>query len=381
MLSKRIRALSPSPTLAFDKKAKELKEQGFPVVNLTLGEPDFPTPSHICDAATKAMNEGQTHYTLTSGILPLREEIAAKLKKENEVTYDPSEIVVGVGSKQLLYNAFQVLLNKGDEVLIPTPTWSTYVEQVKLAEGKPILIPLAAPFKLKTADLIPHITTKTKMIVLNSPSNPTGAMIEREELVRIANLAVKHQIYVVSDEIYEKLTWGPRHISIASLNDEIRQYTITINGFSKSYAMTGWRIGYAGGPAEIITAMSNLQSQTTSNTSSISQAGALAALTGTQQPLEIMKNEFAKRRAYVLEELKKIPSFEVTAPEGAFYFYVQLKEGNAEKWCKELLEKEYVAVVPGEAFCAESSFRMSYASSMENLKEGIERIKKFIESK
>lgn len=376
MLSKRIRALSPSPTLAFDKQAKELQQKGHPVINLTLGEPDFTTPQHICNAAIEALQKGETHYTLTAGILPLREKIAGKFLKENKINYSASEIVVGVGSKQLLYNAFQVLLDENDEVLIPTPTWSTYVEQVKLAEAKPVLVPLKEPFKLKAADLEPYLSPKTKIILLNSPSNPTGAMIEQDELIKIAQLAIDKGIYIISDEIYEKLTWGNEHVSIASLNEDIRKLTITINGFSKSYAMTGWRIGYAGGPQKIITAMSNLQSQTTSNTSSIGQFAAVAALTGTQQPLERMKNEFSKRRSFVIHELEKT-RLAFTEPEGAFYFFIKTPT-NSKDWCNTLLQEQFVAVVPGEAFCTPGYFRMSYASSMENLEEGLRRIKQFI---
>ena len=383
MLVHRARVLLPSATLAVDALAKQLEEKGKPVINLTLGEPDFATPANIGKAAYKAIKEGFTHYTATAGILPLRNAIAEKLKKDNNVSYEPSEIIVGVGTKQILYNAFQVLIDEGMEVIIPTPTWSTYVEQVKLALGKPVLVPLKPPFKLKAQDIEPYINKKTKVIILNSPSNPTGAVIEKEELVKIARLAIEKNIYIVSDEIYEKLIYEGTNYSIASLGNEIKDLTITINGFSKSYAMTGWRIGYGAGPKEIIKAMTSFQGQKTSNTSSIAQMAAIEALYATQQPLKKMKQEFERRREYLIKEFSSIRGITFTLPEGAFYFFVNikklLKKGETSfKWCERLLAKKYVAVVPGEAFCAQGYFRLSYAASMENLKEGIRRIREYI---
>ncbi|OGK34293.1 hypothetical protein A3F59_05715 [Candidatus Roizmanbacteria bacterium RIFCSPHIGHO2_12_FULL_38_13] len=383
MLVHRARVLLPSATLAVDALAKQLEEKGKPVINLTLGEPDFATPANIGKAAYKAIKEGFTHYTATAGILPLRNAIAEKLKKDNNVSYEPSEIIVGVGTKQILYNAFQVLIDEGMEVIIPTPTWSTYVEQVKLALGKPVLVPLKPPFKLKAQDIEPYINKKTKVIILNSPSNPTSAVIEKEELVKIARLAIEKNIYIVSDEIYEKLIYEGTNYSIASLGNEIKDLTITINGFSKSYAMTGWRIGYGAGPKEIIKAMTSFQGQTTSNTSSIAQMAAIEALYATQQPLKKMKQEFERRREYLIKEFSSIRGITFTLPEGAFYFFVNIKKllkkgETSSKWCERLLAKKYVAVVPGEAFCAQGYFRLSYAASMKNLKEGIRRIREYI---
>ena len=383
MLVHRARLLSPSATLEVDALAKQYEEQGNPVINLTIGEPDFATPEHIGEAAYKGIKDGFTHYTATAGILPLRKGIAEKLKKDNNVSYDPSEIIVGVGTKQILYNAFQVLVEEGMEVVIPTPTWSTYVEQVKLALGKPVLVPLKPPFKLKAQDIEPYINEKTKVIIINSPSNPTGAVIEKEELVKIAKIAVEKNIYIVSDEIYEKLIYEGTHYSIASLGNGIKDHTITINGFSKSYAMTGWRIGYAAGPKEIIKAMTSFQGQTTSNTSSIAQIAGIAALEGTQEPLAMMKEEFEKRRNYLCGEFSKIDSVSFIPPSGAFYTFVGiqklLKPGEtATDWCNKLLNEKFVAVVPGEAFCTPKYFRLSFASSMDNLKVGVRRIKEFI---
>ncbi|MEK7120120.1 MAG: pyridoxal phosphate-dependent aminotransferase, partial [Patescibacteria group bacterium] len=287
MISKHIQQLKQSPTLGLDAKVRQLQAEGVLVVNLGLGEPDFITPWHIRRVAIAAIKAGFTHYTITAGIPELREAICKKLLEENGVSCHPSEIVVGVGTKQLLYHAFQVLCEEGDEVIIPIPTWSTYIEQIKLSGATPVLISIESPFRLTAEDLEKRITPKTKVILLNSPSNPTGAVIEKKQLIRIAKLAVEKSIFVISDEIYEKITFGKKHHSIASLGKKIKQLTVTINGFSKSYAMTGWRIGYAAGPKEIIEAMVSLQSQTTSNTSSISQKAALAALTGSQESVEL----------------------------------------------------------------------------------------------
>lgn len=384
-LSNRIQQLRPSPTFALDAKVKQLQAAGDPVVNLGLGEPDFPTPQHICAAATQAMQEGFTHYTQVAGVPELRQAISEKFRKENNIAYQSSEIVVGVGSKQLLYNAFLALCQNGDEVIVPTPTWSTYIEQIKLAEVTPVVVTLEAPFKLKASDIEKALTDKTKIILLNSPGNPTGAMIELEGLEKIAELATARNIFVISDEIYEKMTYGKPYVSIASLNDEIKKLTITINGFSKSYAMTGWRIGYAGGPQEIIEAMISLQGQTTSCTSSIAQKAAIAALAGSQEPIQRMLDEFAKRRAFVISALKTIPGLDVVEPEGAFYVFVGIQKLLNEKyptsasWCQALLEKEKVSVVPSEAFEYSGYFRLSFATSMEQLEEGIKKIKRFVE--
>lgn len=373
-----------SPTLSLDSEVKRLQAGGVSVVNLGLGEPDFVTPDHIRRAAIAAIKSGFTHYTVTAGIPELRAAICKKLWEENGISYQPSEIVIGVGSKQLLYHAFQILCEEGDEVIVPTPTWSTYVEQIRLSRAAPVLVPLKPPFKLSAKDLIKRITPKTKVIVLNSPSNPTGAAIEREELIDIAKLAVEKGTFVVSDEIYEKIIFGKKHSSIASLGKKIKELTITINGFSKSYAMTGWRIGYAAGTKKIIEAMISLQSQITSSTSSIGQKAALAALNGSQESMELMKLEFGKRRLYLINQLSQIEKFSFVSPDGAFYFFVSIKPllnkrfRSSQEWCRKLLEEEKVAVIPGEAFMYPGYFRLSFAVPMRSIKEGIKRIKRFI---
>lgn len=384
MISKRLQQLQPSPTLSLDAKVKKLQSLGQHIINLGLGEPDFATPKETCSAAIVAIKKGFTHYTITPGIVPLREAICSKLYKDNNIQYSPSEVVVGVGTKQLLYHAFQALCNDGDEVIVPLPTWSTYIEQIKLSGGIPVAVPLESPFKLKAADVAKKITKKTRVILLNSPSNPTGAMIDKKELKKIAALAIEKNIYVVSDEIYEKISYGEKHISIASLGKKIKDLTITINGFSKSYAMTGWRIGYAAGPQEVINAMVSLQTQTTSNTSSIAQMAALAALTTSQKPVEAMRSEFEKRRSYLMKELSNIKEFSFSPPEGSFYFFVNISSllggqlKTSQEWCQKLLEEEHISVVPGEAFLCPGYFRLSFAASLKDIQKGIKKINNFI---
>lgn len=376
--------MAPSPTVAVDVKAKEFKRKGIPVINLSAGEPNFVTPDNIKKAAEKALKDGHTFYTSPAGIVELREAIAKKLQKENNISYDPSQIMVGVGNKEIIYCIFQVLCNKGDEVILPIPTWSTFVEQIKLAEGTPVFIKLKPPFKLTAQDVKKAITQKTKILLLNSPSNPTGAMIDPEELKKIAQLAVKNNILVVSDEIYEKLTYTQKHISIASLNEEIKQLTLTCNGVSKSYAMTGWRVGYAAGPKEIITKMIALQGQMLTQTASISQYASVEALTGDQSSIETMRKAFAKRRIFCMKQLDKMAELSYSKPEGAFYLFFSVEKllgktyPTSAAWAEALLEQEKVALVPGEGFFAPGYIRMSYAASDEDLKEAFIRIKRFI---
>jgi len=384
MFAKRITNLSESKTVAIDVKAKEFKRQGIAVINLSVGEPDFVTPLNIQQAAIQAMKNGHTFYTSPAGIIELRNAIAQKLKKDNGIEYDPSQIVVGAGSKQLLFNLFQVMINAGDEVIIPIPTWNTFVEQVKLAGGTPVLIKLLPPFKLKADDIQKVLTKNTKIILVNSPSNPTGAMIDPEELNKIADLAVKNNITVITDEIYEKLTYTQKHVSIASLNEQIKNRTVTTGGVSKSYAMTGWRVGYAAGPQIIIDNMIKLQSQMLTQTSSISQYAAVEAISGNQESVENMKKQFNKRREFCMKELNKISELTYTIPEGAFYLFISIqklldkKYETSASWGQGLLETEKVAVVPGEAFFYPGYIRMSYAASDEDLKEALKRINQFI---
>lgn len=386
MFSKRAISLATSPTIAIDVKAKAFKRQGIPVINLSVGEPDFKTPKNIRDAAVKAINEGNSFYTPPEGIVELREAIARKLKKENKLTYDSSEIIVGVGAKQLLYNVFQVLCDKGDEVIIAIPAWNTFVEQVKLTEAKPVLITLKPPFKLTAKDVAKAVTPKTKIILINTPSNPTGMMINPEELKKIADIAIKNNIIIVADEIYEKLTYGQKHTSIASISDKIKSRTITVNGLSKSYAMTGWRVGYAAGPKDIIAKMKALQSQLLAHTSSISQKAGVEALNGDQKSVELMRKAFEKRKNFCIKELGKIKELSFALPEGAFYLFISVEKLLGKKyptsslWAEALLEKEKVAVVPGEAFFYPGYIRMSYAASDKDLAEAIKRIKRFIQN-
>jgi len=384
MFSKRVKALATSPTIAIDTKAKAFKRQGVSIINLSVGEPNFHTPKNIKKAAINAIKEGNSFYTAPEGIVELREAIANKFAKENILTYDSNDIIVGVGAKQILYNAFQVLCDKGDEVIIAIPAWNTFVEQVKLTGAKPVLITLKPPFKLKANDIKKVITPKTKVILLNSPANPTGAMIEPEELEKIADLAVKNNIFIISDEIYEKLTYKQKHVSVASLNDKIKERTVTVNGLSKSYAMTGWRVGYAGGPHEIIAKMKALQSQLLAHTTAIAQKAGVEALLGDQESVEMMQKAFAKRREYCLKQIATIPNMSVNEPDGAFYLFISIekligkKYPTASAWAEALLEEEKVAVVPGEAFFYPGYIRFSYAASDEDLKEAFVRIKRFI---
>lgn len=386
MVSQRILKLQPSPTLTLDAKVKQLQTQGIPIINLSLGEPNFKTPENISKAAIKAINEGFTHYTPAAGILELREAISKKLEKENGISYQISEIIVGVGTKQLLYTIFQSLCQKGDEVILTTPTWATYVEQIKLSEGKPILIPLKPPFKLTAKILGKYITAKSKAILINSPANPTGATIDEQELKRIADLAIKHHIFIITDEIYEKILYKGKHVSIASFGEKIKKLTISINGFSKAYAMTGWRIGYGAGPEEIIKAMASFCGQTTSGTSSISQKGAVEALRGSQSSVKKMVLEFKKRKEFICKEFEKIEDISFIEPEGAFYLFVDIskllgrKYKSSKNWSEGLLEQAKVAVVPGEAFYAPNFIRISFAASLESLNLGCKQIKEFIQN-
>jgi aspartate aminotransferase len=384
VLAKRIQTLLPSPTVALDNKAKTLKAQGIPVINLTAGEPDFDTPEHIKKEVTQALAKGMTKYSAPQGLPLLRKAIAEKFNKDNNIPYDPSEIVIGAGAKQLLYTVFQVLCNPGDEVIVTTPTWSTFVEQIKLAGGQPILVNLQPPFRLTAKDITQKLSKKTKIILLNSPSNPTGAMIDKKELQQIADLVVKHNLWVISDEIYEKLIYQGSHVSIASLNAKMKNQTITMNGFSKSYAMTGWRLGYAGGPTEVIKTITSMQSQTLGNIPVFIQQAAITALTDKQTSVTTMHKAFSDRRSFLVKAFEKIPELSFTPPEGAFYFYISVekllgkKYKTASEWCEALLEKENVAVVPGEAFLYPGYFRLSFAASMEDLTKAVEKIRRFI---
>jgi aspartate aminotransferase len=386
-LGRRALTLKPSATLAVDARAKALIAAGVDVVNLTAGEPDFPTPPVPSQAGQDAIAEGFTRYTPTAGIAELRAAIAAKLGEDNGLGYRPEQVVVSNGAKQSIYNALMVLLDPGDEVLIPFPAWVSYPEMVRLADGEPVMVDTEpAGYRLDARSLAAAVTPRTKLIILNSPNNPTGAVYGNQELREVASLVVENDLYVISDEIYEKLVYGAESISIGSLGDDILARTITVNGFSKAYAMTGWRMGYAAAAPALAEAMANLQSQTTSGASSISQRAALAALKGDQTPLEKMRVQFDRRRRYVVERLAKMPGVRLDAvPEGAFYIFARVSDlygagGGSMDFARRLLEEARVAVVPGLPFGSDSHIRLSYSDSLERLAEGMDRLESFVRS-
>ncbi|TYR79939.1 pyridoxal phosphate-dependent aminotransferase [Priestia megaterium] len=387
-LAKRVSALTPSSTLAITAKAKELKAAGHDVIGLGAGEPDFNTPQHILEASVKAMNEGQTKYTPAGGLATLKEAVIEKFKRDQQITYTPSEIIVCSGAKHALYTLFQVLLDEGDEVIIPTPYWVSYPEQVKLAQGVPVFVEGSEnnEFKITPEQLESVITGKTKAVILNSPSNPTGMIYSREELQAIGDVCLKHNILIVSDEIYEKLVYGQnKHVSIAELSPELKEQTIIINGVSKSHSMTGWRIGYAAGNAEIIKAMTNLASHSTSNPTSIAQYATIAAYNGTQEPVEMMRQAFEERLNVIYQQLNDIPGFSYLKPQGAFYLFPNAIEAarltgfdTVDAWVEAILEEEKVALVPGSGFGAPENVRLSYATSLELLEKAVLRIQSFM---
>jgi aspartate aminotransferase len=387
-LSLRARSLQPSATMAVDARAKALVAQGVDVVNLTAGEPDFDTLPAAREGGIAAIEQGFTRYTPTPGIAELREAIAKKLKDDNGLEYRAAQVVVSNGAKQSIYNALMVLLDPGDEVVIPAPAWVSYPEMVRLAGGVPVMVDTEPDqYRLDAKGLAAAITPRTKVILLNNPSNPTGVVYTDAELRMVAQLAVEHDLYVISDEIYEKLTYGAEFISIASLGPEILQRTITVNGFSKAYAMTGWRMGYAAANLEIAEAMSSFQSQVTSGASSISQKAALAALRGDQAPVEAMRVQFDRRRRYVAERLQRMPGVHLDGlPEGAFYIFPRVDDlygieiDGSIRFAEALLERARVAVVPGLPFGSDRHIRLSYACSLETLTEGMGRLETFARS-
>ncbi|WP_307255786.1 pyridoxal phosphate-dependent aminotransferase [Oikeobacillus pervagus] len=390
-LAERVQALTPSSTLAITAKAKEMKARGIDVIGLGAGEPDFNTPEHILKAAYASMKEGQTKYTPSGGLIPLKEAIIQKFKDDQKIAYDTSEIMVATGAKHALYTLFQVLLDEGDEVIIPTPFWVSYPEQVKLADGVPVYIEgkEEKDFKITPEQLKSAITEKTKAVILNSPSNPTGMLYSKEELQALGEVCLEHNIIIVSDEIYEKLIYDHHeHVSIAQLSEELKQQTIIINGVSKSHSMTGWRIGYAAGNKSIIKAMTNLASHSTSNPTTTAQYAAIAAYTGTQQPVEKMRQAFEHRLNTIYDQLISIPGFSCVKPKGAFYLFPNAKQAaeltgyqHVDEFVKALLEEAKVAVIPGSGFGAPNNIRLSYATSLEVLEEAVKRIREFVEQK
>ncbi|MGM9987484.1 MAG: pyridoxal phosphate-dependent aminotransferase [Bacillaceae bacterium] len=388
-LANRVLSLTPSATLEITAKAKELKDKGLDVIGLGAGEPDFNTPRHIMDAAIVAMEAGHTKYTATAGLPILKKVIIEKLKKDQGLQYNPNEVIVCNGAKHALYTLFQVILNPGDEVIIPTPYWVSYPEQVKLAEGEPVYVQglESNRFKITPAQLEAAITPKTKAVIINSPSNPTGMVYTKEELQALGEICLKHNVLIVSDEIYEKLVYGDTTFtSIATLSDALKENTIIINGVSKSHSMTGWRIGYAAGNKEIITAMTNLASHSTSNPTSIAQFATIAAYEGPQDEVEVMRQAFSHRLDIIYEQLIKIPGFSCIKPDGAFYLFPNVKEAatltgyeDVDSFAKGLLSEALVAVVPGAGFGAPDNMRISYATSLDVLEEAVKRIHAFMD--
>lgn len=390
-IAKKAGSISPSSTLAIDAKFKSMKAQGLDVVGFGAGEPDFDTPQHIKDAAIDAINQGRTKYTPASGTLELKQAICRKFARDNGLTYEPANIVVSNGAKHSLVNIFMAICDPGDEVIIPAPYWVSYPEMVKIADGVPVILPTteANEFKFSIEDLKAAITPKTRAIVINSPSNPTGMVYSEAELRAIAQVAVEHDIYVVSDEIYEHLAYEGKPVSIATFGDKIKDLTIIVNGVSKTYAMTGWRIGYTASNAALAKIMSNMQSHATSNPNTIAQYAAIAALDGPTDTVEMMRSAFLERRNYMVERINKIDGVSCLCPHGAFYVMMNISQlmgktiagcdiGGSDDFANAFLEKANVAVVPGSGFGADQYVRWSYATSMENIKEGLDRLEKFL---
>jgi aspartate aminotransferase len=381
IISERARRVNPSPTLSLTAKIKALQAEGKDIIAFTAGEPDFDTAQHIKQAAIDALAEGFTKYTPTGGIVPLKSAICAKLKRDNGLEYENKNILVSVGGKHSLFNAFLTLLDPGDEVIIPAPYWVTYPEQVAFAEGKPVFVQTQAKegFQLTAAAVAAAVSPRTKALVINSPSNPTGAVYDPAELQKIAKLAVEKDFWVISDEMYERLTYGEKAVSIASFGDDIKARTLTMNGCSKAYSMTGWRIGYAAGPDNIIAAMTRIQDQSTSNPTSIAQRAAVAALTGPQEVVEEMRQAFLKRRDVLVMGLNSLKGVSCQLPGGAFYAFPDMSgwlKGDikgSDDLAALLLEKYGLGVIPGSGFGADKCIRLSYATSMENIKKGLER--------
>ncbi len=387
MLSKRVRQLTPSTTLAITAKAKALREEGQDIIGLGAGEPDFNTPEFIIQAAFEAAEAGDTKYTPSGGTVALKDAIIEKTRRDLWMPYERSEVMVASGAKHALSTLFQAILDPGDEVIVPAPYWVSYPEQIKLSDGVPVILETdeSSRFKVTRELLEQHITPKTKALVLNSPSNPTGMVYSKEELEMVADVAIKHDLLVISDEIYEKLLYnGATHISIASL-PEMRERTVIINGVSKSHAMTGWRIGYAIGPKEIISAMTNLASHSTSNPTSIAQAASVAAYAEGDAPVEAMRVIFEERLEKIYARLIEIEGLTCLKPEGAFYLFPHAKQAaemcgfdNVDDWCTAVLSEAKVALIPGSGFGAPDYVRLSYATDPARVLEALNRIEGFI---
>ena len=391
IVSNSLKRIKPSPTIAVTSKAREMRAAGKDVIGLGAGEPDFDTPDNIKEAAIEAIRKGDTKYTAVDGTPALKKAIQDKFNRENNLKYNTDEISVGTGGKQVLYNAFMATINKGDEVLIPAPYWVSYPDIILLAGGKPKIVKCEEKdnFKLTPKKLKKAISKKTKWIILNSPSNPTGSAYTKDEIISLSKILLKYKkTYILSDDIYEHITYDDfKFFTIAQI-DKLKKRTLTMNGVSKSYSMTGWRIGYAAGPKEIIKAMAKIQSQSTSNPTSISQAAAVEALNGTQEFIKERSDSFKERRDFVVDSLNNIKGINCLKPEGAFYVFPSCKKLLGKKtklktdkdFVEKLLEQSEVAVVQGSAFGLDGYFRISYATSMENLKKAMGRIKSFCEN-
>ncbi|MBI2659368.1 pyridoxal phosphate-dependent aminotransferase [Candidatus Woesearchaeota archaeon] len=384
MLAQRVKNIAPSATLAIDAMAKQLKKEGKDVVIFGAGEPDFNTPENIKLAAKKAIDSNFTRYTPVGGIPELRNAVAAKLKRENKLDYDASEVLISCGGKHSLFNIAMAVLDKGDEAILPVPYWVSYEEMIKIAEARPVFCRTDDKFKITSKMVEEKITPRTKMLILNSPSNPSGAIANHDEIRKIAELAIEHNFYVLSDEVYEHFTYGNvKHLSIGSLNEEIKSLTILSNSVSKTYAMTGWRIGYTAGPKEIIKAMDNLQSHSTSNPTSIAQYAALEALNGPQDSVKQMVQAFDERRRFIHKRLNGVSGISCVEPEGAFYAFPDVSETgmSSMEFSSRLLDEALVAVVPGIAFGSDRHVRLSYATSIHEIERGMDRIDRWIKQK
>ena len=381
-ISTRAAQLTPSLTLSIDSKAKAMKSEGIDICGFGAGEPDFDTPDHIKAAAIAALEAGFTKYTPSSGLPELRQAIADKFAADNGLEYRPSQIIVSNGAKHSCYNAILATCERGDEVIIPSPYWVSYPDMVRLAGAEPVIVQTSErnDWKMTAEEFENAMTPRTKMVIMNSPGNPTGSVYTREELEAIVEVAAEEDIYILSDEIYEKLVYDDaKHVSIASLSKQAYDLTITVNGFSKSYAMTGWRLGYMGAPEEIAKAVDSIQSHSTSNPCSFAQKGAIAALKGDQQPLSDMHDEFDMRRNYMYDRISKIPNITAVKPQGAFYVLVNISQLglSSQNFSDRLLSKANVAVIPGVAFGDDRTIRLSYATSIDVIKKGLDRFQDF----
>ena len=390
-ISKKASAISPSPTLAIDSKFKEMKKEGIPVVGFGAGEPDFNTPENIKNAGIEAIKNNITKYTPASGTLELKAAVCQKLKRDTGLEYSTSNIVISNGGKHSLTNTFTCICDPGDEVILPAPYWVSYPEMIKLADAVPVIIEGAEEnnFKFTAEQLESAITSKTRALVLNTPSNPTGMVYTKDELEKIAEIAVKNNIYIIFDEIYEKLVYEGEHTNIATLGDEIRDLTIIVNGLAKTYAMTGWRIGFVAANKKLAKAMGNIQSHATSNPNSIAQAAAVEALNGDQSIIETMKKTYIERRDYMVDKINSIDGLSCKTPHGAFYVFMNVKDvlnkehygkmiNTANELCQDILDRALVAIVPSEGFGVDGYVRLSYATSMDTIKTGLDRIEKYL---